>query len=34
LTTLPTARAHSCAAWVVWRDGYWLDILDLVATIS
>jgi hypothetical protein len=29
-----TVRAHSCAVWVVWRDGYWLDILDLVATIS
>jgi hypothetical protein len=29
-----TARAHSCAAWVVWRDGDQLDNLDSVATIS
>src|SRR5258707_1923217 len=32
--TLSTARAHSYAAWVVWRDDYWLDILDSVGTIS
>jgi hypothetical protein len=30
----PTARAHNCAAWVVWRDGDRPDILDSVATIS
>jgi hypothetical protein len=29
-----TASAHSCTAWVVWRDGVRLDILDLVVTIS
>ena len=29
-----TARAHSCAAWVVWRDGYWLVILDSVGSIG
>ncbi len=32
--TFPTASAHSCAAWVVWRDGVRLDILDSVLTIS
>ena len=30
----PTASAHSCAAWVVWRDGLWLDILDSVGSIG
>ena len=34
LSTAPTASAHSCAGWVVWRDGCRLDILDSVATIS
>jgi hypothetical protein len=29
-----TARAHSCAAWVVWRDGYRLVILDSVGSIG
>jgi hypothetical protein len=29
-----TASAHSCAAWVVWRDGFGLDILDSVGSIG
>jgi hypothetical protein len=29
-----TASAHSCAGWVLWRDGDRLDILESVATIS
>ena len=30
----PTASAYSCAAWVVWRDGPRLDILDSVRSIG
>jgi hypothetical protein len=29
-----TARAHSCAAWVVWRDGDRLGIFDSVGSIG
>jgi hypothetical protein len=34
LGVMTTARAHSCAAWVVWRDGSWLVILDSVGSIG
>jgi hypothetical protein len=30
----PTASAHSCAAWVVWRDGCLLDILESVVVFG